>query len=67
MLNRKTVKVTFENGDTIVTDINGSEEEVRDYYMNNYFNLTPPSSKEEPMTKGKTVEFIYDEEEIQNG
>lgn len=28
----KTVKVTFSDGDYIITSINGTEEEIRNYY-----------------------------------
>lgn len=36
----KTVKVIFTNGDEIITDINGSDEEIRAYYrIGNTFNL----------------------------
>lgn len=36
-----TVKVTFDNGDTIVTDYNADvgREEIAKYYMHNYFNV----------------------------
>jgi len=36
----KTVKVTFENGNTITTGINGTDEEIREYYkVGKIFNL----------------------------
>ena len=34
-----TVKCTFSDGNTITTDINGTIEEVKKYYLNNWFNL----------------------------
>ena len=34
-----TVKCTYENNDTIVTDINGNLESAKEYFLNNYFNL----------------------------
>ena len=34
-----TVKVYFENSDSITTKINACKEKVFDYYMNNIFNL----------------------------
>lgn len=34
-----TVKVTFDNGNSLVTGINGTEESIRKYYIGNAFNL----------------------------
>jgi hypothetical protein len=56
---RKTVKVIFENGGSLVTDINGTVEEIREYYLNNYFNVPGiPDNDTGPLTKGKTVIFL---------
>ena len=51
-----TVKVTFENGDVIITDFNAqvSREEMTRYYMGNYFNL---GSVRDNMQKAVKVEF----------
>ena len=35
----KSCKVTFENGNTLTTGINGTDEEIKAYYLNKYFNL----------------------------
>lgn len=36
----RTVKVTFANGDTITTAINGTEETIKDYYrIGKVFNI----------------------------
>ncbi len=37
--NRITVEVTFEDGNKLRTEINGSLEEVREYYLGNRFNF----------------------------
>jgi hypothetical protein len=34
-----TIKVLFEDGDSLVTDINGTEPEIDTYYIGNMFNL----------------------------
>jgi hypothetical protein len=35
-----TAKVKFSNGDSIITSINGTDAEIRDYYkIGRYFNL----------------------------
>lgn len=51
-----TVKVTFDNGDEIITDFNSSigREEIAKYYMNNWFNL---GSVSDDMHKAVKVEF----------
>lgn len=35
----KTVTAYFDNGRTIVSSINGTDEEIRAYYLNQIFNL----------------------------
>lgn len=57
----RTVKVTFTDGNTIVTSINGTEQEIRDYYTKNSFNFG--DNEEHPadnMQRGVTVEFLED-------
>lgn len=56
----KHVKVIFENGKSLITRINGTEKEVENYYLNNYFNMNvyTDNSIEEPLTKGKQVIFL---------
>lgn len=58
---RHTVKVTFEDGNTIVSEINGTKEEIEQYYLNNSFNFG--DSDEHPQDKvlrATNVEFIED-------
>ena len=49
------VKVLFENGDYIKTTINGTKEEIRDYYVGNYFNI---GNVEDNLQKCTEVEFV---------
>ena len=35
----KTVEVIFSNGNTLITDINGSDEQIRAYYIGKVFNF----------------------------
>ena len=51
----KTVKVTFDNGDSIITNINGTESEIRDYYIGNIFNI---GTYEDCLVKAISVEFL---------
>ena len=38
----KAVKVTFSDGDSLVTSINGTIEDIRTYYIGQEFNLGQP-------------------------
>ena len=52
------ITVTFENGDTISTSINGSEETIREYYIGNRFQFG--DTEENPadkMIKAVSVDF----------
>ncbi len=51
----KTVKVTFENGATITTGINGTDKEIQQYYEGKCFNLGTVSDH---MVKAIKVEFL---------
>lgn len=54
-----TVKVTFDNGDVIITDFNAqvSREEIAKYFMGKYFDVgTYPK---EDMQKAVKVEFDF--------
>lgn len=53
---RHTVKVTFANGNSITTGINGTRESVTQYYMGNTFNLGNDAKDE--MTTATKVEFL---------
>lgn len=55
---RRSVKVTFDNGDVITTPINGTKKEIEDYYLNKYFNIG--SGEEDEMAKVTGVEFLED-------
>jgi hypothetical protein len=35
----KSIRVRFDDGNTLVTDINGTIEEIRSYYIGQVFNL----------------------------
>jgi hypothetical protein len=52
---RHCVKVTFANGDSLVSTINGTEAEVRAYYMNNKFNI---GRIEDDMQSVVSVDFL---------
>lgn len=51
----RSIKVTYHTGQTIYTDINGTDQEIKDYYLNNWFNI---GSEEDEMVKAVEVEFI---------
>lgn len=54
----KTVKVTFENGDTAITKINGTEEEIKAYFIGKIFNV---GIFDDCLTRAVAVEFITGE------
>ena len=55
----KTVKVTWSDGDTMITDINGTMEEIRAYYVGKWFNLGGIYNPcEDRMVQGMTVEEL---------
>ena len=51
----RTVKVTFGNGDSLTTCINGTEEQIRAYYVGKWFNL---GTDADDMQQAISVEFI---------
>ena len=54
------IKVTFENGNVITTQINGSKNEINDYYIGNEFEVGGYSDailREKP-TKAIKVEYL---------
>ncbi len=54
---RQTVKVTFHDGDTIVTWINGTRDRIRKYYaIGKYFNIG--RGEHDYMQKVTAFEFI---------
>jgi hypothetical protein len=53
----KTVEVLFSNGDKIITGINGTNNEIRDYYeIGRGFNL---GSVEDNVQTVKSIRFLY--------
>ncbi|MEE1255999.1 MAG: hypothetical protein UHN47_05755 [Lachnospiraceae bacterium] len=52
---KHTVKVTFENGDSVTTSINGSKNEVEAYYLGTVFNL---GTDKDNLQKAINVEFV---------
>lgn len=56
-IERHTVKVTFANGNSLTTDINGTRESVTQYYVGNTFNLGDGNGGD-LMTKAIKVEFL---------
>lgn len=60
---RRVVRVTYSNGDSIATDVNGTEEEIRDYFgIGKYFNLG--SGEHDLMAKVVNVEFLDGPEQM---
>lgn len=57
---RRSIKVTFDNGDIIHTEINGTEDSIKKYYIGKTFNLGSGADGEDEdrMTKGVKVEFL---------
>lgn len=52
----RTVKVTFEDGNSLVTSINGTKSNIQDYYkIGNTFNL---GTDLDNLQKVKTLEFL---------
>lgn len=55
----RTVKVTFADGNYLVTDINGSREEIEAYYLGNYFQFGDTEEcPRDNLQRGVNVEFI---------
>lgn len=53
----KTVKVCFEDGDSLVTRINGTTEQIEQYYLNHTFNL---GTSNDNLKKCVKIEFMED-------
>jgi hypothetical protein len=51
-----TIRVHFDNGDTITTDINGTRADIRAYYEGQTFNLG--SGEDDLMATATSVEFF---------
>lgn len=55
----RTVKVTWSDGDTSITEINGTMEEIRTYYIGKWFNLGGAYNPvEDRMVQGIAVEEV---------
>lgn len=52
----KTVKVTFEDGNTIISNINGTIEEVKDYYLGKVFNIGSVTDNLQTATNVEIIE-----------
>jgi hypothetical protein len=52
----KKIKVHFSNGDTLTTSINGTNQEIEDYYLGNVFNLG--NASRDVMVTATKVEFL---------
>jgi len=50
----KTIKVTFTNGEVITTSINGTREEICNYYFSNTFYL----GEQETPAQGVSIEYL---------
>jgi hypothetical protein len=53
----RAIKVTFDNGDHLVTSINGTEQEIRAYYLGKIFNLGDGSGGD-LLVKAVGIEFL---------
>lgn len=51
----KTIKVKFDNGDELITRINGTESDIKKYYIGNTFNM---GRMTDCMAKAVSVEFL---------
>ncbi len=55
----RAIRVTFSDGNTLETQINGSEEEIRRYYIGNTFNFGDTDwGVADNLQKAVSVEFI---------
>lgn len=52
---RRVVKVTFSDGNTVNTDINGTKKEIEDHYIGKEFNFGVDG---DVLATGVSVEFI---------
>jgi hypothetical protein len=57
----KTIRVTFEDGNSLVTAINGTHDEIRQYYIGQTFNL---GREDDHLTKAVSVEFLEEKSTI---
>lgn len=57
---RQAIRVTFDDGDTIETLINGTQDEIRRYYLGQIFNLG--DGDRDRLARAIRVDFFTDEE-----
>jgi|31_taG_2_1085359.scaffolds.fasta_scaffold14059_2 hypothetical protein len=55
-LQRQTVKVYFDNGYNFTSIVNGDNETIENYYLNQYFNLG--NGENDLMAKCIKIEYI---------
>jgi len=56
---RRSIRVTFEDGNTVDTEINGTEEEIKEYYLGKKFNFGDSDEhSKDKMVKAVKVEFL---------
>ena len=51
----RTVKVIYDNGDSVITKINGTESEIKAYYIGKVFNI---GTTKDLLVKAVSVEFL---------
>jgi hypothetical protein len=55
----RTIRIQWEDGNTTVTSINGTDEEIHQYYEGQYFNLGQPhDATADRMVMAVKVEFL---------
>lgn len=58
----RTVKVTFSDGNSLVTSINGTDEEIRRYYVGQTFNFGDTDEcPQDKLVTGVSVEFLEEQ------
>lgn len=51
----RTIKITYDNGDSIIANINGTESEIKDYYIGKVFHIR---TCKDCFVKAVSVEFL---------
>ena len=55
----RAIKVTFEDGNTIITSINGNDETIRKYYLGNTFQFGDTDEcPVDKLVRAISVEFL---------
>lgn len=57
---RQAIRVTFDDGDTLETEINGTPDEILRYYLGQTFNLG--QGEHDRLARAVKVEFLTDDE-----